>query len=94
MLGFAVRNPFGDDYSAGHSTFLEYSLAAELNVLWVLKLNFATLYHNQVFTQRFGFGLNLYVFELVANVGASGASFTKSWDVSGLNANVGFRFGF
>ncbi len=93
MLGLAVRNPFGEDYSSEHSIFMEYSLITELNVLWLLKMNFATLYHNQVYTQRFGFGLDLYVFELIANVGVSGASFTKSWNISGINANIGFKFG-
>ena len=94
MVGIAARNPFGDDYNSEDNLFMEYMFGADITALYVLKFKLASIYRNQIFTQRFGFGLNLRVFELAVNIGSSGANFANSWSISGLAANVGLRFGF
>lgn len=94
ILGIAARNPFGDDYSAENNLFVEYAFSTEITAFYVLKFNLESIYRNQVFTQRMGFGMNFRVFEFDVRVGSSGASFTKSWGISGLAAEVGLRLGF
>lgn len=94
LLGLAFRNPFGDDFSAGESVFLEYELRAEMAVLYVLKFNLASLYRNEIFAQQFGIGFNFRVFEINVDFATCGADYAKTWDLSGIEAHVGLRFGF
>lgn len=93
-LGLAVRNPYGDDFKASDSIFAEYSLAADMRLLYVMNFHFASLYQNRVFAQEFGFGFNFRVFEICLNLASSSSSFAKSWTLSGVDASLGLRFGF
>lgn len=93
-IGFAANNPFGDDFNLKTSLYPEYSLAADIRIAYVLGLNLSTAYKQQIFIQKVGLIFNARIFELDVNVASSSANFTKSWLVSGLQANVGVRVGF
>lgn len=94
LVGFAARNPFGEDFSWSTSVYPEYSLAADMRFFYVLGLNLATEYKEQVFLQSFGLTLNFRVFEVDLKVASSSASFVRSWQISGAKAVVGLRVGF
>ena len=99
LLGFAARNPFGDDFSWSTSVYPEYNLGVDLRFLYVFGFNFASSYKQQVFIQSAGLAFNFRVFELDVDVASTSAgysfdSFLKSWQISGLQAKVGVRVGF
>lgn len=92
-VGVAVRNPFGSDFSWGENMFPEYSLNLDMRLLYFICLSLTSSYQNQVYTQEVGFGFNLKLFELTANVASSGTSFEKSFGLGGVKAQVNFKFG-
>lgn len=93
LFGFAARNPFGKDFKAKDSMFVEYCFAADLRFLYVFNFSFATEYRNKVFGQSVGIALNFRVMELVTRISFTSADFLKSWQGSGVKAVVGLRFG-
>ena len=93
-FGLAARNPFGEDFDPKYSMFPEYSLSAEMRLLYILGLDFCTSYINQVYSQQFGLALNLRIAELDVKVATSGADFAKTWSLTGAQIMAGVRVGF
>lgn len=93
-FALAARNPFGEDFDPKYSMFPEYSLSAEMRLLYILGLDFCTSYINQVYSQQFGLALNLRIAELDVKVATSGADFAKTWSLTGAQVMAGVRVGF
>ena len=90
-LGFAVKNP----YSSDSIFYPEYALDLRLSLVHnIFNFNLGTAYQNQIFQQRFGFGLNLRVLEVIAQASMCGTNLKSSFDRSGYAAMVGVRIGF
>jgi len=94
LIGFGARNPFGEDFSWKTSVYPEYNLGVDMRFFYVLGLNFATSYYNEVFAQKAGLVLNMRVLELDVAVASTSSSFIKSWQLSGLQAVVSVKLGF
>mgnify|MGYP007070222248 CR=1 FL=1 len=90
-LGFAVKNP----YSGDSIFYPEYALDLRLSLVRkIFNFNLGTAYQNQIFQQRFGFGLNLRALEVIAQASMCGTNLKSSFDRSGYAALVGVRIGF
>lgn len=91
-FGFALRNP----YTSGQRKFyLEYALDLRISLVkHIFNFNLGTAYQNQIFQQRFGFGLNFRVIEILAQASICGTSFTSSFTRKGYGGYVGLRIGF
>ncbi len=97
-LGVAVNNPFGEDTQGWENfkeaSYVEYALGADIRILYILNFYLNTQYVEQIYTNSFGLGMNLRLFELTVNVASSSSDFAKSWLLSGVDASVGIRTGF
>lgn len=94
MLGYAARNPFGEDWNWKNSMFMEYSGGVDISLFYILRLYAQTSYIDKIYAQQFGIGLNLRVFELTAKIASSGTSFEQSFGIGGAKAFVGITTGF
>lgn len=91
MLAVAVRNP----YSGNTVVYPEYSLDLRLSLLAsIFNFNIGTAYTSQVFQQKIGFGLNLRIFEIIAQTSLCSTSFAKSFNLNGAGTYIGVRIGF
>ena len=93
-LGYAARNPFGEDFDWKDNSYLEYYFGLESRLFYILGLKLYTSYQQEAFTQGFGLDLNMRVLELNFNISSTGASFVKSFKVSGIRGSLGLKFGF
>lgn len=92
MLGLAIRNPFGKDFSID-SIIPEYKISADLSLAQILGLSISTEYTNKVFSHALDLFLNTRIVELKASIGTGSSNFFKSFSVSGLKASVGVSIG-
>lgn len=91
QLGFAVRNP----YSSDATFYAEYALDFRLSLIKsIFNFNAGTAYQNQIFQQRFGFGLNLRALEVITQASLCGTTLKACFSRYGYGALVGFRIGF
>lgn len=93
-IGFATRNPFGEDWNLQDSSTLEYSLGVTYSLYNIVNLSLTHEYWNEVFSNYAGVSLNIRVAQLNLLVGTSGSSFRESFNVYGLKAKVGVCIGF
>lgn len=94
MLGYAARNPFGEDWNWKNSMFMEYSGGVDISLFYILRLYAQTSYINKIYAQQFGVGLNLRALELTAKIASSGTSFEQSFGIGGAKVFVGITTGF
>lgn len=94
MLGYAARNPFGEDWNWKNSMFMEYSGGVDISIFYILRLYAQTSYIDKVYAQQLGVGLNLRALELTAKIASSGTSFSQSFGVGGAKVFVGITAGF
>jgi hypothetical protein len=90
QLGFAVRYPFMNEAVS----FMEYNLTASVLLADILGAHISTALVNEVFIQELGFLINTRVFELDTAVSFQGGSFVRCFEMSGLGAKIGMKFGF
>lgn len=93
-LGLAARNPFSKNYDPTNNIFLEYYFATELELFYVLHMNFASSYTNKFFEQSFNLGFNFRAAQIYTEISAVGTDFSKSFGISGVKVNVGTIVGF
>ncbi len=93
-IGFATRNPFGEDYNFSENSMLEYSLGVHYSLLNMLNFSLTHEFSNQIFSNYAGFALNIRILQLNLMVGTSGPTFAESFSVEGLKAKVGICVGF
>ena len=94
MLGYAARNPFGEDWNWKKSMFMEYSAGVDVSLLYVLRIYASTSYIDKVFAQQLGLGINLRATELTVKIASSGTSLAQSFSLGGAKAAVGITVGF
>jgi outer membrane protease len=92
--GIAATNPFGADFDWATSLYPEYSVSADVTLVYVFGFNATSSYINHMFTQSLGFKLNLRLLELDVSIASSSADFLKSWTLAGATAYAGVKFGF
>ncbi len=94
MLGYAARNPFGEDWNWKKSMFMEYGAGLDVSILYVLRLYASTSYIDKVFAQQIGLGLNIRAAEVTLKIASSGTSLAQSFGVGGAKAALGITMGF
>ena len=92
LLGFGLRNPFGNDVSA-RSFYPEYRLSADLVALGMLGLTLSTEYRNKIFAHGLGIMLNFRAVEFDFSAALCSSSFVQSFKGEGASAGVGVKFG-
>lgn len=97
MIGFGTRNPFGEDTKGWDkfwaNTYMEYGFGAELTILYLLGIDFAHEYVQQVYTNSLGVRVNIRLVEIDVKVSTSSTDFTKCWNIAGATATVGVHVG-
>lgn len=93
-LGYAARNPFGEDWNWKNSMFMEYSGGVDISIFYILRLYAQTSYIDKVYAQQLGVGLNLRALELTAKIASSGTSLSQSFGVGGAKVFIGVTAGF
>ena len=97
MIGVGTRNPGGLDTRGWDNfwknTYTEYGLGAELTILYILGLDFAHEYVQQVYTNSVSARVNLRLLEIDLKISSSSTDFVKSWNISGATATVGVHVG-
>ena len=92
--GYAIENPFGSDWSSNKTGYFEGGLGLDFDLFNVFKISFDSQYMNKIWSNSGGISINLRVLELYAYLGTSSSSFAKSLQLSGVNAQLGLKFGF
>lgn len=92
LLGFGLRNPFGEDVSI-KSLYPEYSLSADLVALGMFGLTLSTEYKNKIFAHGLGIMLNFRAIEFDISAAVCSSSFIQSFRGEGVSAGVGVKFG-
>ncbi|MDR3301394.1 MAG: hypothetical protein LBT01_02525 [Spirochaetaceae bacterium] len=88
-VGFSIKYP-GSDFS--YTTF-NWGVNAQINLPIILSVQAGIRRFEEVWSNSVGFILNFRAFELDLGVALRGPTFSSSWSAKGLNALVGFKFG-
>jgi hypothetical protein len=86
-IGFTAINPSEEVYFNG-------ALEAQLNVARIFFLTLGTGREEGYWRHKLGMAINMRVLELDFGVGLKSQRYAKSYQLSGLEASVGMKFGF
>lgn len=92
MLGAALRNPFGEDFSI-KSLYPEYRFGVDVVGLGMFGLTLSTEYTSKVFAHGIGIMLNFRAVEFDFSAALCSSDFVQSFKGEGAAAGVGVKFG-
>ncbi len=90
--GFAMRNPFGADFSA-KSVYPEYKLGLEIVGIGMFGLGLSTEYTKKVFAHAVGIMLNFRAIEFDISAAVCSPTFVQSFKGEGVAAALGVKLG-
>jgi hypothetical protein len=89
-IGFSVKYPGSGDSS--YTTF-NWGINAQLNLPIILSVSAGIQLFEEAWINSVGLIFNFRAFELDLGVGLRGPTISSSWTAKGLNALIGFKFG-
>lgn len=92
-IGFAARNPGGEDFDLQKSMYLEYNMNVDARIFYFLGINFTSSYEKQIYKQQLGVLLNFRIIEVDVNVASRSSDFERSWQVDGAEVSVAVKMG-
>ncbi|MCR5046950.1 MAG: hypothetical protein K6A42_10265 [Treponema sp.] len=92
LLGFGLRNPFGNDVSI-KSLYPEYRLGVDVVGLGIFGLSLSTEYKSKVFAHGLDIMLNFRAVEFDFSAAVCSSSFVQSFKGEGVAAGFGVKFG-
>ncbi|MCR5046907.1 MAG: hypothetical protein K6A42_10050 [Treponema sp.] len=92
LLGFCLRNPFGNDVSV-KSFYPEYRLGVDVVALGIFGLSLSTEYKSKVFAHGLDIMLNFRAVEFDISAAVCSSNFVQSFKGEGVAAGFGVKFG-